>query len=73
MGFREGGISPVDKDYTKMMEQLKDGELDEFVVKPDEFMSFYPAYMNFEFRKRVIGKADKLGILTYHYDHDQTS
>ncbi len=56
-----------------MMEQLKDGELDEFVVKPDEFMSFYPAYMNFEFRKRVIGKADKLGILTYHYDHDQTS
>ncbi len=56
-----------------MMEQLKDGELDEFVVKPDEFMDFYPAFTKFEFRKRIVGKADKLGILTYHYDHDQTS
>ncbi|KRM74641.1 hypothetical protein [Secundilactobacillus collinoides] len=63
----------MDKDYTKMMEQLKDGELDEFVVKPDEFMDFYPAFTKFEFRKRIVGKADKLGILTYHYDHDQTS
>lgn len=53
------------------MEQLKSGELAELEVHPDEFMAFYDAYMTFESRKRVIGSAEKNGIITYRYDHEQ--
>lgn len=53
----------MDKDYTKMMEQLKDGELDEFVVKPDEFMDFYPAFTNSNFESESWARQINLGFL----------
>ncbi|WP_282570053.1 hypothetical protein [Apilactobacillus kunkeei] len=40
------------------------------VVKPDEFAEFQVAYMNFDTRKRVIGKADQNGVITYTYLSD---
>ncbi|GAA3609655.1 hypothetical protein [Secundilactobacillus similis] len=59
-------------DYTALMMQLKNGEIDTFTVEPADFMTFQTAYMAFEFRKRIIGKAEKNGTVIYHYDHDQT-
>lgn len=54
------------------MMQLKNGEIETFTVEPADFMTFQTAYMAFEFRKRIIGKAEKNGTVIYHYDHDQT-
>ncbi|WP_288528529.1 hypothetical protein [uncultured Secundilactobacillus sp.] len=61
----------MEKDYSELMTQLKSGELDALEVHPDEFMAFYEAYMAFESRKRIVGAAEKNGIITYHYDHEQ--
>ncbi|WP_252898919.1 hypothetical protein [Secundilactobacillus odoratitofui] len=49
------------EDYANLMAQLKSGELDEFTVEPADFMAFQTAYMSFESRKRIIGKAEKKG------------
>ncbi|WP_125583686.1 hypothetical protein [Levilactobacillus cerevisiae] len=60
----------MDKDFTALMNQLKDKELDEFEVTPEEFPAFQKAFMAFETRKRVVGQADKGGKLIYRYDDD---
>lgn len=65
-------MAPLAEDYANLMAKLKSGEIDEFTVEPDEFMTFQKAYMQFESRKRVVGRADKGGQIVYHYDHDQT-
>lgn len=58
------------RDFTDLMNQLKDKKLDQFEVGPDEFQDFQRAFMAFDTRKRVIGKANKGGKLIYHYDQD---
>ncbi|MTV81993.1 hypothetical protein [Secundilactobacillus folii] len=60
------------EDYANLMAQLKAGQLNEFTVEPKDFMAFQRAYMNFESRKRVVGRAEKNGQIIYHYDHEQT-
>ncbi|WP_382339087.1 hypothetical protein [Levilactobacillus tongjiangensis] len=60
----------LDKDYTDLMNQLKDKKIDSFTVTPAEFPAFQRAFMAFETRKRVVGQAEKNGQLIYHYDHD---
>ncbi len=60
----------MDKDFTALMNQLKNKELDEFEVTPEEFPAFQKAFMAFETRKRVVGQADKGGKLIYRYDDD---
>ncbi|MCH4123909.1 MAG: hypothetical protein LKH74_08785 [Levilactobacillus sp.] len=56
------------KDFTALMNQLKNKELDEFEVTPEEFPAFQKAFMAFETRKRVVGQAHKGGKLIYRYD-----
>ncbi|CAJ1227011.1 hypothetical protein [Levilactobacillus zymae] len=58
------------RDFTDLMNQLKDQKIDQFEVGPDEFQAFQKAYMAFDTRKRVIGQAHKDGKLIYRYDHD---
>ena len=67
---RKGANSDMVRDFTALMNQLKNKELDEFEVGPDDFQAFQQAYMAFDTRKRVIGQAHKNGKLVYHYDHD---
>ncbi|UQS85569.1 hypothetical protein MOO46_03145 [Apilactobacillus apisilvae] len=43
------------------------------VIKPDEFLDFQVAFMNFPTRKRVTGKAGENGIVTYTYLSDNNS
>ncbi|VDG17494.1 hypothetical protein [Lactiplantibacillus mudanjiangensis] len=57
-------------DYTALMEALRNGEQDSFSVEPSEFMAFHNAYMQYEYRKRIIGVADLDGHVVYHFDKD---
>lgn len=67
------GVTGLTDDYASLLEQLKDGTIDELKVTPTDFMTFQIAYMAFESRKRVIGTAEKNGTIIYHYDHEQTA
>ncbi|MFC6274211.1 hypothetical protein ACFQET_01600 [Levilactobacillus tangyuanensis] len=58
------------KDFTALMNQLKDKQLSTFEVTPEEFPEFQKAFMAFDTRKRVIGQAEKGGKLIYHYDYE---
>ncbi|ATU71312.1 hypothetical protein CT113_13660 [Levilactobacillus brevis] len=64
------GDDIVTKDFTALMNQLKDQEIEQFEVTPEEFPAFQKAFMAFDTRKRVIGQAEKGGTLIYHYDQD---
>ncbi|WP_395319109.1 hypothetical protein [Fructilactobacillus frigidiflavus] len=57
-------------DYTALLNQLRDGEIKEFTIKPAEFFLFQQAFMDYETRKRIIGTAGDQGIVVYHYDND---
>ncbi|TPR40840.1 hypothetical protein DY124_00040 [Apilactobacillus micheneri] len=59
--------------YTELLNQLKNNEISKLVIKPDEFLDFQVAFMNFDTRKRVSGKASENGIITYTYLSDNNS
>ncbi|AYF92404.1 hypothetical protein D7I45_02320 [Apilactobacillus bombintestini] len=63
----------ADKNYTELLNDLKDNKISELVIKPDEFTDFQVAFMNFDTRKRVVGKASQNGIITYTYQSDSGS
>lgn len=58
------------KNYQELLLQLENAEIDELKITPDEFMTFQPIYMNYEKRKRVVGKAGHDGVITYRYVKD---
>lgn len=64
------GDDIVTKDFTALMNQLKDQKIEQFEVTPEEFPAFQKAFMAFDTRKRVIGQAEKGGTLIYHYNQD---
>ncbi|GAA2967224.1 hypothetical protein [Lentilactobacillus parakefiri] len=63
-------MSEENQDYQQQLEKLESGEIDKIEVKPESFMAFQTAYMNFDHRKRVIGSATEGGVITYVYDRD---
>ncbi|PWF99894.1 hypothetical protein [Levilactobacillus bambusae] len=58
------------RDFTALMDQLRDGQLESFEIEEEEFPEFQKAYMAYETRKRVIGQAERGGKVIYHYEHD---
>ena len=38
------------KDYRQLLEDLRAGKIEEFVVIPEEFMDFQPIYHDYEYR-----------------------
>lgn len=65
-------MSEENQDYQQQLEKLESGEIDKIEVKPESFMAFQTAYMNFDHRKRVIGSATEGGVITFVYDrHDK--
>lgn len=67
---KRAGGKIVERDFTDLMNQLKDKKIAQFEVTPADFPAFQKAFMAYETRKRVVGKAEKNGKLIYHYDHD---
>ena len=51
------------QDYSQLLAKLESGEIDKIEVKPESFMQFQTAYMNFDHRKRVIGSATEGGVI----------
>ena len=58
----------MDKDYLSLLQQMREGTVTELEVKPEEFMDFQAALIQLEFRQRIVGAADRGGVVTYHYD-----
>lgn len=54
------------KDYRQLLEDLRAGKIEEFVVTPEEFMDFQPIYHDYEYRTQIEGKAERSGELHYH-------
>ncbi|UDM32445.1 hypothetical protein [Lentilactobacillus laojiaonis] len=52
--------------YTALLNQLVNEEIDQFKITPSQFQEFQIAFMNFDKRKRVIGSAEKNGEIVYH-------
>lgn len=55
------------KNYTQLLEDLKDGKIDKLEITTEEFMDFQREYMNFGHRKNVVGTAKRNGGAIYHY------
>ena len=42
------------KDYRQLLEDLRAGKIEEFVVTPAEFMDFQPIYHDYEYRTQIV-------------------
>ncbi|WP_283680419.1 hypothetical protein [Lentilactobacillus sp. Marseille-Q4993] len=61
----------AENDYAKLLDELREGKIKEIQVNPDQFMDFQQAFMNFDYKTRVSGKAQKGGIVTYTYENEE--
>ncbi len=57
-------------DYTKLLNQLKDSQINSILIGPDDFANFQAAFMEFPTRKRIVGSAKLNGQITYTYDRN---
>lgn len=55
------------EEYTALLDQLRDGEIETLTIDPSEFFVFQQAFMDYKTRKRIVGKAGNKGIVVYHY------
>ena len=63
---KRGGKFVAAKDYRQLLEDLRAGKIEEFVVTPAEFMDFQTIYHDYEYRTQIEGKAERGGELHYH-------
>lgn len=54
------------RDYESLLKQLHDGEIDEFVVMPPEFMEFQQVFQASPYRSQIEGSAKHGGEIHYH-------
>ncbi|MEY8442451.1 hypothetical protein AALA17_07440 [Lactobacillaceae bacterium 24-114] len=55
----------ADRDYEQLLEDLHDGKIKEFEIKPEEFIEFQPIFHAYQFRTQISGEAHRGGTLTY--------
>ncbi|WPQ68474.1 hypothetical protein [Weissella paramesenteroides] len=60
-------------DYSQMLDQLRSGELDEFVVTAKEFSDFYVVWRDYPYQNAIRGTAERGGIITYTAKNDEAS
>ncbi|MDR2660569.1 MAG: hypothetical protein LBC17_00750 [Lactobacillaceae bacterium] len=58
------------RDFNKELEQLRNKEINEFTITPEEFNDFYKAWENYGYQPQIIGKVEKLGNVKYILNHD---
>ncbi|WP_413628292.1 hypothetical protein R4B61_04135 [Fructilactobacillus vespulae] len=56
-------------DFTELLNQLRDNKIKTLTIQPNEFFIFQQAFMAFETRKKIVGRATNGGTVIYHYDH----
>ncbi|KRL97745.1 hypothetical protein [Liquorilactobacillus satsumensis] len=59
----------MEEEYQRSLEDLVAGKLDKLEVTAADFMKFQPVLMNFQQRKRIVGIAQRNGVITYHYEN----
>lgn len=53
-------------DYQTQLDQLHDGTIEEFVIKPDQFMDFQQVFQAYPYRSQIEGDAKHGGEIHYH-------
>ncbi|GEL15420.1 hypothetical protein [Pediococcus cellicola] len=59
------------RDFSSLLEQLRQGSIKELKVEADEFNEFQPIYMKYDQRKRVIGEAQRNGTVIYRFENNE--
>lgn len=57
----------MDTDFVMLLNQLRQGELQELTVTPEDFMAFRAAWADFPGRKEIVGTAHRGGTIVYRY------
>lgn len=55
----------ADQNYQQMLDDLRDGKITEFEIKPAEFQTFQPIFHSYPYRTQIEGEAHRGGALTY--------
>ena len=53
-------------DYQAQLEQLRNGEIEELIIKPDQFMAFQKVFQAYPYRSQIEGDAKRGGEIHYH-------
>ncbi|MBC6498408.1 hypothetical protein H7R52_05150 [Weissella confusa] len=51
--------------YEELLDQLRTGELDQFVLEAKDFKEFYEVWRNYPYQNAIRGIADRGGVVTY--------
>ena len=51
--------------YEELLDQLRTGELDQFVLEAKDFKEFYEVWRNYPYQNAIRGVADRGGVVTY--------
>lgn len=52
-------------DYEALLEQLRNGEIEEFVVNNIDFTAFHKVWQGYSFQNQIRGEATRGGVVTY--------
>lgn len=56
----------AENDFQSQLDQLHAGEIDEVVIKPDQFMDFQKVFQGYQYRSQIEGDAKHGGEIHYH-------
>ncbi|MBM7708296.1 hypothetical protein [Enterococcus lemanii] len=56
-----------ERNFIEELQQLRDGEITEIIVKRDEFISFREVWLTLENREAYVGEAELEGTVVYRY------
>ncbi len=56
----------AENDYQTQLDQLCNGDIDELVIKPDQFMDFQKVFQSYPSRSKIEGDAKHGGEIHYH-------
>ncbi|KRN90375.1 hypothetical protein [Ligilactobacillus ceti] len=59
----------MEKDYRKLLEDLYHKKIEYLDISAEEYMQFQKEYVNFEYRKNILGKAQKRGGARFYLVH----
>ena len=51
--------------YEELLDQLRTGELDQFVLEAKDFKEFYEVWRNYPYQNAIRGIADRGGVVPY--------
>jgi hypothetical protein len=57
------------QDYLALLEALREGELAEFEITPEEFPAFHKVWQNYGYQNTIVGTAHHEGRVTYRKAH----